>query len=400
MTLNDILYQTVIIVNNSCKYQYDLFIILFSYHFPLQTFHYFSQLQPGPNYGNNYNIAGKVTSIQTASLTLSDANDSTLVFKAPITILEALKENTFIKVFMCTFQTEQKPDIQNATIITQQEFEELNYSEIINRNSFPELQKTIEFVNKPPLMRPVLKKLNHLRALSLNIHGLTEKEEIKTRLILSIITNEDPDVICIQETKCSAEDVIRVAQQFYDYELFNSQAKLIRKNYFHGTATLVKKKISAQQQLITDQPRIIAEGRITTILISNLAIINVYSPYSLNNYEFRAKFDSYLQNYHQQFKQAIILGDLNVTPINYKEHCASCTDFEISNFNTLKTDFEAVLENSPTVFGWNNCSQVDHILVKGVRWAEPRVLSEYFRTGSDHIPVVVDVKVEEEDVEE
>ncbi|CAL6038262.1 Endonuclease/Exonuclease/phosphatase_family protein [Hexamita inflata] len=250
-----------------------------------------------------------------------------------------------------------------------------------------------------------------LRIVSFNIDGLTINYDQKVKMFYYLLKNEDPDIICLQETKCSSSELSEVVKEVFEgYKLYYSSAKYYPQDqmsgYQFGTAILIKNHINAnyidfqryipiQNQFSSISQQIKEEGRITMTQIGPVILINVYVPFSRTRSEFRKQFDDFFRNYIKQIQQQqslIIMGDFNSTNIVYKEQVPGCSEFEVQNFHKLINECKLteVKIDGLTVFGSQHASQIDHILIRNIKFDNERVLTNYY--GSDHAPIVVDVR--------
>ena len=178
-----------------------------------------------------------------------------------------------------------------------------------------------------------------MKIISWNVNGLQSimrKFNFKQFLI-----NENPDIVCLQETKCNPFDM-----HFDNYSMFCSSST--SKNGYAGTAIL--SKIPATKLNV---PHIDDDGRVTAIEIeNNLIIICIYSPNSqrkLEKLQMRIEWDSLFRTWIKSLevnKKIIICGDFNVSyneldiaePKKHHRH-PGFTDEERKSFELILTDF-------------------------------------------------------------
>jgi len=123
---------------------------------------------------------------------------------------------------------------------------------------------------------------------------------------------EQPDILCLQETKCTPDDVEQLWHS--SYKTFWNCAD---KKGYSGTAIFVKNK----PVTVTPHIGIIEhdkEGRVLTAELDDFFLVNVYVPNSkrdLSRLSYRQKWDAdflrYLKNLEKK-KPVIFCGDLNV----------------------------------------------------------------------------------------
>ena len=149
-----------------------------------------------------------------------------------------------------------------------------------------------------------------MKILSWNVNGI---RAVIKKGFYDYMNEINPDVICIQETKASPEQV-DLKLEDYKYKTWNSAEK---KGY-SGTAVFSKiKPISINKGLnITKHDN---EGRVICLEFDNYYLITVYTPNSkrdLSRLKYRYKewdvdFLNYLKEL-EKLKPVIFCGDLNV----------------------------------------------------------------------------------------
>lgn len=230
---------------------------------------------------------------------------------------------------------------------------------------------------------------------------------------LEYLESESPDILCLQETKCRAEDVEQLWPGGYQAH-WNSAEK---KGYA-GTAIFTREKPIRITRGISC-PQHDLEGRVLTAEFKKFFVVNVYVPNSkrdLARLPYRQKWDcdflGYLKTL-EKTKPVIFCGDLNVahTEIdlaNPKSNRGShgFTDEERAGFGALLEngfidtfrEFEkggghyswwAVFSNARARnIGW----RIDYFLIsKALR---PQLKSAFIRQdilGSDHCPVGIEL---------
>ncbi len=148
-----------------------------------------------------------------------------------------------------------------------------------------------------------------MKLISWNVNGL---RAVLRKNFIEFLEAEQPDVLCLQETKCGPGDVEQLMTARYATH-FNCAEK---KGYA-GTATLSRKpplKVTTGIG-IADHDR---EGRVLTTEFAGFFVVNVYVPNSkreLTRLEYRQQWDrdflAYLKKLEKR-KPVIFCGDLNV----------------------------------------------------------------------------------------
>lgn len=129
--------------------------------------------------------------------------------------------------------------------------------------------------------------------------------------LLNFVKKENPDILCLQETKANKEQVDHKLDQYEQY--WNSAEK----PGYSGTAIFSKKKPIKVTNGIGKKEHD-KEGRVITAEFPNFYLVNIYVPNSgrgLVRLKYRMKWDNDLKNYLknlQKKKPVVACGDLNV----------------------------------------------------------------------------------------
>lgn len=123
----------------------------------------------------------------------------------------------------------------------------------------------------------------------------------------------DPDIICLQETRCSIakSDIISIP----GYNMYFNESKLDgarAADRYSGTCIFYKTGIKPtfETQIPGYED---LEGRIIIMKFNDITLINVYAPNSGTNYENKIKFNDKLRDFLNVTDGKVILcGDLNV----------------------------------------------------------------------------------------
>ena len=149
-----------------------------------------------------------------------------------------------------------------------------------------------------------------MKIISWNVNGI---RAVLKKGFLDFIKKENPDIICIQETKAHPEQVDLILEE-YPYQYWNSAVK---KGY-SGTAIFSKiEPINVNNDLKIEKHD--QEGRIICFELENYYLVTVYTPNSkrdLSRLNYRHKewdvdFLKYLKKLESK-KPVIFCGDLNV----------------------------------------------------------------------------------------
>jgi exodeoxyribonuclease-3 len=147
-----------------------------------------------------------------------------------------------------------------------------------------------------------------MKLLSWNVNGL---RAALRKNFLDFLSAEAPDVIALQETKCTAADL---PAEWQGYEPFWNSAE---KKGYSGTGILTRKSpLSVSRGIgVAEHDR---EGRVITLEFEAFTLVNVYVPNSqreLARLDYRQEWDraflAYLSGL-QARKPVVCCGDLNV----------------------------------------------------------------------------------------
>lgn len=250
-----------------------------------------------------------------------------------------------------------------------------------------------------------------VKLISWNVNGL---RAVLRKNFLDYLTEEAPDVLCLQETKCSPDDVEQLWPAAYT-TYWNSAEK---KGY-SGTAVFTKERpVRVTNHLgIAEHDR---EGRVITAEFSAFFLVNVYVPNSkreLTRLPYRQQWDKDFLAYLKQLEQAkpvVWCGDLNVAhteidlanpKANVKNH--GFTPEERAGFDAFVragfVDSFREFEKGGGHYTWwspmggararNVGWRLDYFLLSAA--LRPRLKSAFIRPkvmGSDHCPVGIELK--------
>jgi exodeoxyribonuclease-3 len=243
-----------------------------------------------------------------------------------------------------------------------------------------------------------------------NVNGI---RSIIKKDFLKDIKTLNPDILCLQETKASVEEVRNVLQLLPGHTGYVNSSKA-RQGY-SGTAIITKTEPLGvtydMNHAEHDQ-----EGRVITAEYPGFYLVTVYTPNSgegLKRLDYREKWDDEFRRYLvelQQRKPVIVCGDLNVAhqPIdiarakdNYNKS-AGYTQREIDGFQRLLDSgfvdtFRHFHPNEVKYTYWNYMFnararnvgwRIDYFLVSKALLPQVKqamIYNEYL--GSDHCPV-------------
>lgn len=251
-----------------------------------------------------------------------------------------------------------------------------------------------------------------MKIISWNVNGI---RAVLKKGFLDFMNKEKPDIICIQETKASPEQV-DLNLDDYPYKYWNSA---IKKGY-SGTAIFSKiKPITIENNLQIEKHD--QEGRVICFELDNYYLVTVYTPNSKRdlsrlNYRYQewdVDFLKYLKKL-ESTKPVIFCGDLNVAhkEIDLKnpkpnKRNAGFTDQEREGFeNYVRSGFVdtfRMFNKEPNHYTWwsymfnsrakNVGWRIDYFCVSNLiknKVQGARILPEVM--GSDHAPIVIEIE--------
>jgi exodeoxyribonuclease-3 len=244
-----------------------------------------------------------------------------------------------------------------------------------------------------------------------NVNGL---RAVLKKNFLEFLAVEKPDVLCLQETKCTSDDVERLWPASYS-TFWNSAEK---KGY-SGTAIFSQPKpLNVIPHIdISEHDR---EGRVLAAEYEDFFLVNVYVPNSkrdLSRLDYRQRWDAdflaYLKRLEKK-KPVVFCGDLNVAhqeidlanpKANVRNH--GFTIEERDGFTAfIKAGFvDTFREFEPGGGHYTWWSQMSGARSRNIGWRldyflisaslRPRLKQAFIRpavTGSDHCPVGIEIK--------
>ena len=250
-----------------------------------------------------------------------------------------------------------------------------------------------------------------MKLISWNVNGL---RACLNKGFLDFVKTEEPDILCLQETKMQEGQAEIPLPQYEQY--FNSAEK---KGY-SGTAVFTKKK-PLKVSFDIGQEKHRGEGRSITLEFEDFYLVNVYTPNAqdgLKRLDYRMQWeDAFLQYILglEEKKPVILCGDLNVAheEIDLKNPKpnrgkAGFTDEEREKLTRLLSagfldSFRYFYPDATGKYSWwsyrfrareNNAGwRIDYFIVSEKlkdQLQDSQILSEVM--GSDHCPVALILK--------
>jgi len=250
-----------------------------------------------------------------------------------------------------------------------------------------------------------------MKILSFNVNGI---RAVVGKNFITDMQAQAPDVICLQETKATPEQVAAAVAPLSDYQVYANSAD--RKGY-SGTAILTKvSPLSVTYDI--GMPDHDTEGRVICAEFTNFYLVTVYVPNSgseLLRLDYRQTWDSAFLNYLKNLeksKPVVVCGDFNVAhqaidlarPKENYNKAAGYMQAEIDGMNAfvgagLLDSFRALNPEQVKYSWWSYRAgareknvgwRIDYFLVSEAfipQVQEAFILNDVF--GSDHCPVGV-----------
>ena len=250
-----------------------------------------------------------------------------------------------------------------------------------------------------------------MKLVSWNVNGL---RAVLRKNFLRFLEAEDPDVVCLQETRCGPDDIEPVRPDAY--MTFWNEAS--RKGY-SGTAVFTRPR-PLRHSIGIGVAAHDREGRVLTLEYPRFFLVNVYVPNSqreLTRLDYRRRWDRAFRRFLRELdrrKPVIVCGDFNVahTELDLARPKANVgnhgfTPEERSGFSALvKAGFLDAFREFEAGGGWytwwspqpgvrerNVGWRIDYFLIS--KRLRPRLESAFIRPevrGSDHCPVGITIR--------
>jgi exodeoxyribonuclease-3 len=249
-----------------------------------------------------------------------------------------------------------------------------------------------------------------VKLISWNVNGL---RAVLKRSFLEFLNDEQPDVLCLQETKCMPDDVEQLWPAHY-----TTYWNCAEKKGYSGTAIFTKHRplMVTNHMGIAEHDR---EGRVITAEYPDFYLVNVYTPNSKRELErlpyrqlWDVEFLKFLKKLERK-KPVVVCGDLNVahTEIDLANPKANVRNhgFTIEERNGFTAFVNAgfvdtfrEFEKAGGHYSWwspmsgarsrNVGWRIDYFLISAAlrpRLKSARILPQVM--GSDHCPVTIEL---------
>jgi exodeoxyribonuclease-3 len=177
-----------------------------------------------------------------------------------------------------------------------------------------------------------------MKIASWNINSLRKRQQ----RLLEWLAKEEPDVVCLQETKCSDDQFPELALSAAGYHcVFHGQKS------YNGVAILSRHQLHQRQAALYDDP----QARVIAVTIKNVRVFSIYAPngQAVGAPAFNYKMQWFVQlrdgieRAQKTFAQVIVCGDFNVAPEDRDVHnpvlwrgAIMCSEEERAAFRALE----------------------------------------------------------------
>lgn len=248
-----------------------------------------------------------------------------------------------------------------------------------------------------------------MRIISWNVNGL--RSVISKNVLPDLFKNYDPDIICLQETRCPCNTEIPNISHNYPFSYICESDK---KGY---AGVGIFSKVMPIKTIEND----LIKGRCICLEFKMFYLVNLYVPNSKNDLsalpmrtsEWEPKVLSFIQDL-QIMKPVIVTGDLNVAPTSIDTYNKT-TSTTNGTTSTERDDYIKLLKNGDLIDVWrelnpgkknwtwysnfNNARslgkgwRIDMILISKCLFesfsVNADILSDTY--GSDHVPITLDI---------
>ena len=232
---------------------------------------------------------------------------------------------------------------------------------------------------------------------------------------ISKILELQPDIICLQETRCDTAQGSRFKIQGFK-SFFNESKEIDARsaNRYSGTVVFVREEIEIEkiETQIPDYED--TEGRIIILHLKESIVVSVYAPNSGTNYDKKINFMNCMIDFlNCQTKNIVFCGDLNIAKqvhfdISKAKEGPGIYKHELDFYDDLLTiGFTDAIKDDPIVFTWwdprakkidgiactrhaNKGWRLDYFFTKGINKVSSKVFKHIGETNplaSDHAPV-------------
>jgi exodeoxyribonuclease III len=180
-----------------------------------------------------------------------------------------------------------------------------------------------------------------MKIASWNINSLRKRQQ----RLLDWLAKEEPDVVCLQETKCSDDQFPELALSAAGYRcVFHGQKS------YNGVAILSRHELRKRRAALCDESED-PQARVIAATINDVRVFSIYAPNGqvVGSPAFNYKLQWFVQlrdclaEAQKSFAQVIVCGDFNVAPEDRDVHdpalwrgAIMCSEEERAAFRALE----------------------------------------------------------------
>ena len=151
------------------------------------------------------------------------------------------------------------------------------------------------------------KQMSELKIATWNVNGIRARAE----QFLEWVGRERPDIVCLQELKCTTDKVPATLCELQGYRC-----------YWHGERAYSGVGLHVRCDAFAEEPHFFHpdfdyETRIVTARMANLIVASVYVPNGGKDFGAKMKFlgemEHYVRETHESGARLVICGDINIT---------------------------------------------------------------------------------------
>jgi exodeoxyribonuclease-3 len=153
-----------------------------------------------------------------------------------------------------------------------------------------------------------------LKIATWNVNGIRARQAD----VLAWIAEERPDVLCLQELKCTPDQVPSGLMELEGYASYWHGQKA-----YSGVALLVRREAFPEPPRFS-HPAFDMESRIVTAAVGSLEVASIYVPNGGKDFDAKMRFLTAMKDFAGEAKQAgrslVLCGDLNVARTDMDVH--------------------------------------------------------------------------------
>ena len=198
-----------------------------------------------------------------------------------------------------------------------------------------------------------------------NVNGIRARQE----QVHAWIHEEQPDVVCLQEIKASAQQVPETLCAMEGYWCFWHGAK-----GYSGVALLISKAVCPSEPRYC-HPAFDMENRMVTATVGEITIASVYVPNGGKDFAAKMRFLTALEEYASDFRSTgdplVICGDINIARTEADVHPKERRSV-IGQLPEERALFERILDKGLTDLGRQQDPENDGLFTWWAPWRKMR----------------------------